>query len=136
MLYRKRTLFSSAAFFLTLILIGTRAPLWAERSSRDMSSRQRRQSQAHQAAASHDDKRLTLAHAFRLRDQFDRLHAYRFPRSQVSVLIMADRRGSKQLKGWLQPISERFEKQINLGGIANKIPIVFRAGCALKPTHG
>jgi hypothetical protein len=61
---------------------------------------------------------MAQAHEFMLQDQFDQTHVYRFPHPQVSVLVMADRRGSRQLKAWIQPIYERFEKRINIGGVA------------------
>ena len=57
--------------------------------------------------------------SFDLADQFEKLHKFDFPRSNVTVLVVADRSGSKQLEGWIRPIYKRYEKRIDIWGIAD-----------------
>lgn len=63
-------------------------------------------------------KHTREAPAFRLEDQFDTLHDYRFPRQKVSVLLLADRSGSAQLEAWIQPLVDRFAQSIEIHGVA------------------
>lgn len=57
--------------------------------------------------------------AFTLRDQFDTQHEFKFPRAKPAVLVVADKKGSEEIKGWAQPLAERFGDQIDLPGLAD-----------------
>jgi len=59
------------------------------------------------------------APSFTLRDQFNDEHAIAFPRERPTVLALADRRGSSQLEGWLEPIGERYEGRVHIDGVAD-----------------
>lgn len=65
---------------------------------------------------------------FSLADQFDRVHRVNFPREKVTVLTIADRRGSAQVEGWVQPLAKRFGDSILQSGIADvsKVPGLLR----------
>jgi hypothetical protein len=56
---------------------------------------------------------------FELRDQFGNLRAYRFPKSRVTVMTLADQRGSEQLEAWISQIFQRFGRKIDIDGIAD-----------------
>ncbi len=55
---------------------------------------------------------------FELRDQFKRPHLVAFPRPRPCVLVLADRRGSKQLEAWIRPLHERYGDRVELTGVA------------------
>lgn len=55
---------------------------------------------------------------FRLQDQFNQWHKLAFPRARVVVLALADRKGSKQLDGWIVPLAERYKDTLDIHGIA------------------
>ncbi|MDZ4198803.1 MAG: hypothetical protein U1E27_05890 [Kiritimatiellia bacterium] len=55
---------------------------------------------------------------FRLQDQFGTWHDVGFPRDRVIVLALADRQGSDQLEGWIDPLVERYPDRIDLQGVA------------------
>jgi hypothetical protein len=56
---------------------------------------------------------------FELRDQYGYLRAYRFPKSKVTVMTLADQRGSAQLEPWISHIFQRFGRRIDIDGIAD-----------------
>jgi len=58
------------------------------------------------------------AEPFTLEDQSGDRHEYTFPMSKVSVLLVADKEGSKQVEGWVAPLHERYRKRIDIDGIA------------------
>ena len=57
--------------------------------------------------------------AFALPDQYDDLHRISFPATQVTVLTVADRKGSEQIDGWMAPLRERYAGTIAITGIAD-----------------
>lgn len=57
--------------------------------------------------------------SFALPDQFNDEHAVTFPRSKPTVLVLADRRGSEQLDGWLKPLGERHAETVHIDGVAD-----------------
>jgi hypothetical protein len=56
---------------------------------------------------------------FELTDQNAITRSYRFPRPRVAVMTVADREGSQQLAPWVQRIYKRYEKRIDIDGIAD-----------------
>jgi len=67
--------------------------------------------------------------AFELRDQYDALHRIAFPAANVTVLTVADRKGSEQIDGWIAPLKERYAERIAIMGIADmsQVPGLLRS---------
>jgi hypothetical protein len=65
---------------------------------------------------------------FALKDQYGKVESYRFPKSQVSILIFGDRKGSSQIEGWVRPLYERYQERVNIKGIAalSSVPALAR----------
>ncbi|MFO1477516.1 MAG: hypothetical protein U1F98_12795 [Verrucomicrobiota bacterium] len=64
----------------------------------------------------------TPAHApsrIELEDQFGQKQTLTFPATNVTVLTIADREGSKQVGEWAQTLDARFGSRIRLAGIAD-----------------
>jgi hypothetical protein len=59
------------------------------------------------------------APAFALEDQHGRTHSYQFPRYKVSLLAFGDRQGSEQIESWIRPLYRRYEKRIDIHGVAD-----------------
>jgi len=57
--------------------------------------------------------------AFEMPDQFGTNHALRFPRPQPMVLIVADRKGSEQIAGWVAALQGRYGSRLELMGVAD-----------------
>ena len=55
---------------------------------------------------------------FVLENQYQQSHTYRFPREKVSFLVLADYHGSSQLEAWIHPVYQRYEKRIEIDGVA------------------
>lgn len=55
---------------------------------------------------------------FTLTDQESRTHRFQFPREKLSVLVLADQKGSKQIEGWIAPIFGRYGEEIDIAGVA------------------
>jgi hypothetical protein len=74
--------------------------------------------------SSASNSETTQITGFSLQDQFGDTHEYRFPKNKISVVLVADRRGSDQIPGWVKPIQSRFQQQIDIDGIADvsKVP--------------
>ena len=56
---------------------------------------------------------------FELTDQDGKLRRYHFPRSKVTVMTVAGRKGYEQLAPWIRKIYERYEKRIDIEGVAD-----------------
>jgi len=56
---------------------------------------------------------------FELADQDEKQRSYRFPRTKVTVMTVADHKGSERLAPWIQRIHDRYEKRIDIDGIAD-----------------
>ena len=56
---------------------------------------------------------------FDLTDQDAKPRSYRFPKAKVTVMTVADHKGSDQLAPWIQRIYDRYEKRIDIDGIAD-----------------
>ena len=54
-----------------------------------------------------------------LRDQFGALQVLAFPRTNTTLLTIADRRGAEQIAGWIAPVQRRFGTRIEICGIAD-----------------
>ena len=54
-----------------------------------------------------------------LHDQFDAPQTLSFPATNVTVLTIADKKGSEQIAGWIAPLKQRFGKRINIRGLAD-----------------
>ena len=55
---------------------------------------------------------------FELQDQYGNLHRVAFPNERISVLVLADRTGAKQLDSWVRPLHARYGKAIDILGVA------------------
>lgn len=55
----------------------------------------------------------------RLPDQFNALQSLQFPSTNLTLLVIADRKGSDQLEAWIAPLYKRFEKTIAIHGLAD-----------------
>lgn len=70
---------------------------------------------------------------FELTDQNSETRSYRFPKSKVTVMTIADHKGSGELAPWIQRLHDRYQKKIDIDGVADvsKIPkplhVIFRA---------
>lgn len=56
---------------------------------------------------------------FELTDQDARTRSYRFPKAKVTVMTVADHKGSEQLAPWIQALHDRYGKRIDIDGIAD-----------------
>ena len=56
---------------------------------------------------------------FELTDQDSKPRAYRFPKAKVTVMTVADHKGSDQLAPWIQRLYDRYEKRIDIDGVAD-----------------
>ncbi len=54
-----------------------------------------------------------------LPDQFEQIQKLAFPNTNVTVLTLADRKGSEQIAGWVGPVAKRFGKRVDVRGIAD-----------------
>ena len=57
--------------------------------------------------------------SFSLRDQFDALHLVPFPRTNLLVLTIADRKGNDQIDGWLAMLTNSVSDRVALEGVAD-----------------
>lgn len=60
----------------------------------------------------------TVASDFTLKDQYDNLWVYRFPRNKVTVLAFGDREGSEQIESWVTPLYGRYQERVDIHGVA------------------
>jgi len=56
---------------------------------------------------------------FELTDQNLKTRSYRFPKSKVTVMTVADHKGSDQLAPWIQRLYDRYENRIDIDGVAD-----------------
>ena len=64
---------------------------------------------------------------FELTDQNAKTRSYRFPKAKVTVMTVADHKGSDQLAPWIQALHDRYRKRIDIDGLADvsMIPKLF-----------
>jgi hypothetical protein len=56
---------------------------------------------------------------FELTDQNDQARSYCFPKAKVTVMTVADRKGSNQLAPWIQALYDRYGQRIDIDGVAD-----------------
>lgn len=56
---------------------------------------------------------------FELKDQFDQVHAIKFPSTKPILLTVADKKGSEGIAGWAHPLGEKFGERIQISGLAD-----------------
>lgn len=70
------------------------------------------------AALSANASKVSAPIEFALSDQDGIKHVVDYPRDKVSVFVVADQKGSSQIAGWITPLYERYERQVEITGIA------------------
>ena len=70
----------------------------------------------HTAALAAPVEKLT---DFELTDQNAATRSYRFPKAKVTVMTVADNKGSDQLAPWIQKLHDRYQDRIDIDGIAD-----------------
>lgn len=66
---------------------------------------------------------------FELTDQDAKVRSYRFPKAKITVMTVADHKGSDQLAPWIQRMHDTYGKRIDIDGVADVSMIP-------KPFHG
>lgn len=56
---------------------------------------------------------------FTLADQHGATRVYRFPKAKVTLMTLADWKGSEQLEPWIQRIHDRYGKRVDIDGVAD-----------------
>ena len=56
---------------------------------------------------------------FELTDQHLAARRYRFPKANVTVMTVADHKGSGQLAPWIQRLHDRYRRKIDIDGVAD-----------------
>ena len=56
---------------------------------------------------------------FVLTDQDSKKRSYRFPKEKVTVMTIADHKGSDQLTPWIKSMHDRYGKRIDIDGVAD-----------------
>jgi len=54
-----------------------------------------------------------------LKDQFDAPQVLSFPRTNLTLLTIADRKGSEQIAAWVAPLAKEFGPNLDVRGIAD-----------------
>ena len=54
-----------------------------------------------------------------LRDQFESLHKLSFPTTNLTLLTIADHKGSEQVANWVAPVHARYGRRVIIHGIAD-----------------
>lgn len=54
-----------------------------------------------------------------MQDQFGTVHEFKFPRVKPTVLTVADKKGSADIKDWAHPLAEKFGDKIEIAGLAD-----------------
>jgi hypothetical protein len=54
-----------------------------------------------------------------LPDQFEKPQKLSFPKTNLTVLTIADRKGSEQIAGWVEPVAKKFGPRVDVRGIAD-----------------
>lgn len=57
-----------------------------------------------------------------LKDQFDVPQKLSFPTTNITLLTIADHRGSEQIAGWVTPVKQRFGARVDIRGLADVSP--------------
>jgi hypothetical protein len=62
---------------------------------------------------------VTKISDFELADQEAKPRRYRFPKSKVTVMAVADRKGATQLAPWIQRVRDRYSDRVDIDGLAD-----------------
>jgi hypothetical protein len=57
--------------------------------------------------------------SFKLRDQYGAEHHIEFPREKICYLTVADRKGSKELDAWIEPVAKQYGDRVDVIGVAD-----------------
>lgn len=71
------------------------------------------------AAAAEPTNQWTQVRNFELHDQFGQTHRLQFPRTNLMLLVVADREGATQIDAWVQPLRQRYSNQLEIAGVAD-----------------
>lgn len=71
------------------------------------------------AAARSDTNSLAVLAPFKLNDQYEAPHNISFPTTNVTLITVADRKGSDQIADWMAPIKAAYAKRIAIEGVAD-----------------
>lgn len=74
------------------------------------------------SAAPNSEPSITPTNApssIQLHDQFDAPQTLSFPAPKVTLLTIADKKGSEQIAGWVAPLKQRFGQGIDIRGLAD-----------------
>ena len=65
---------------------------------------------------------------FSLKDQFGKVHDFKFPKEKVTILAFGDKDGSEQLEAWIRPLYDKYQDKIDIHGIAelSSVPLIAR----------
>ena len=76
---------------------------------------------ASKASASTDSSAAIILQVrdFTLKDQHKAEHKQTFPRENISIIALADRKGSDQLEDWITPFYKRYAENVDICGVAN-----------------
>lgn len=58
-----------------------------------------------------------------LNDQFEVPQILSFPTTNITLLTIADHKGSEQIAGWVAPVKQRFGTRVDIRGIADLSPV-------------
>ena len=58
-----------------------------------------------------------------LNDQFEMPQTLSFPTTNITLLTIADHKGSEQISGWIAPVKQRFGTRLDIRGIADVSPV-------------
>ena len=58
-----------------------------------------------------------------LNDQFDVPQTLSFPTTNITLLTIADHKGSEQIAGWIAPVKQRYGTRLDIRGIADVSPV-------------
>ncbi|MCP5524295.1 MAG: hypothetical protein H7A46_22395 [Verrucomicrobiales bacterium] len=65
------------------------------------------------------DGTASILDPFKLTDQRGEKREVRFPLDRPLVITLADRAGSKQVAGWVEPVRRRFGESVRIEGVAD-----------------
>lgn len=71
------------------------------------------------ALAGHPNKLGRAPERIELHDQFGTPQRLNFPGTNIVVLVVADRKGSEQVQGWVSTLGSRYSRRINVRGLAD-----------------
>lgn len=54
-----------------------------------------------------------------LRDQYDAPQILLFPTTNITLLTIADKKGSEQIAGWVAPVKKQFARRVDIRGLAD-----------------